>query len=183
MLDSGAMDTMSGKSDVFDPNSVTENNVSINGANRNRSLFPSQSGDINATFLDREMKRDLVLKDVLHVPNIRTNLLSIIKLMKAGYTVIFQAEEASVVKDRVGKLEYDLVRVRVFVTDGSIDATSYAFVMVAKQMAELWHKRISHLSLTHLKLMVMATQGMKFNDFSCLKDQICAVSWRQKLNK
>lgn len=183
-LDSGARDTMSGEPGILVPDSVCQTNVLINSANKNSSLHSEQMGDINATFVDGNLRRNVVLKDVLHVPNLRTNLLSVIKLMKAGYTIIFQKEEALVLKGDTlvlrGQLENDLIRVRVLVNTSPDFSSAHAFLTNADQTALLWHKRLGHLNASYLERLPGVSNGMNFNNFSSLKGKICAVCQEAK---
>ena len=91
------------------------------------------------------------ISDVLYVPDIDQNLLSVAQLVEKGFKVIFE-ENWCLIKDAKGK---DVFRVKM-------RAKSYALNLIEeKQIAfssmttnvELWHKRLGHFHLAGLLYM------------------------------
>jgi len=91
------------------------------------------------------------ISDVLYVPDIDQNLLSVAQLVEKGFKVIFE-ENWCLIKDAKGK---DVFRVKM-------RAKSYALnLMEEKQIdfssmttnVELWHKRLRHFHLAELLYM------------------------------
>lgn len=184
-LDSGATDTMVGSLDAFDQSSMTKVDVSIRSANKDSSLSSKSCGNINAMYRDERIERRLTLKEVLHVPNLRTNLMSVTKLMRAGYTVVFHGNEAEVLKGEEivlkGKLKDGLVRVRVMAEgDESESKRVYAFAMTAEEKARIWYKRLAHVNAGYLEKLRDVSDGIDAQDFSSLKDQVCGVCQEAK---
>ncbi|KAH9678769.1 hypothetical protein KPL71_025858 [Citrus sinensis] len=107
------------------------------------------------------------ISDVLYVPEIDQNLLSVAQLIKNGNKVVFE-DKVCLIKDADGK---DIFRVKMkgksFVLN-PLEEEQNAFP-IKENITELWHKRLEHYH--HQGLLQMKSKGMA-NDLPELDDYI-----------
>ncbi|KAH9699455.1 hypothetical protein KPL71_024353 [Citrus sinensis] len=107
------------------------------------------------------------ISDVLYVPEIDQNLLSVAQLIEKGNKVVFE-DKVCLIKDVDGK---DIFRVKMkgksFVLN-PLEEEQNAFP-IKKNITELWHKRLGHYH--HQGLLQMKSKGMA-NDLPELDDYI-----------
>ena len=121
-------------------------------------------------------RKTLALNDVLHVPNIRANLVSVALLGKVGVKVSFESDKIVMTKNNifVGK---GFCNQGLFVLSISEvinrNASSSAYLV---DSYDIWHARLGHVSSVYIKKMQIL--GLINNiDYSSLsKCQICATS-------
>lgn len=130
---------------------------SIQTANNTR-IKTIAKGDV---LLDGETM-EIPVKDVLHVPDLSMNLLSISQICGKGFKVIFDSKSCQVI-DRDGKL---------FTTGTQVNGL-YSFnayqgkAMVTKSNdADLWHRRLGHLNFESLKKLKTLSTGISFSNKS-----------------
>ena len=120
--------------------------------------------------------KTLALNNVLHVPNIRENLVSVALMGKVGVKVSFEYDKIIMTKDKifVGK---GFCNQGLFVLSISEvmneNASSSAYLV---DLYDIWHARLGHVSSGYIKK--MQTLGLINNiDYSGLsKCQTCATS-------
>ncbi|KAH9756360.1 hypothetical protein KPL71_016050 [Citrus sinensis] len=107
------------------------------------------------------------ISDVLYVPEIDQNLLSVAQLIEKGNKVVFE-DKVCLIKDADGK---DIFRVKMkgksFVLN-PLEGEQNAFP-IKENITELWHKRLGHYH--HQGLLQMKSKGMA-NDLPELDDYI-----------
>lgn len=94
--------------------------------------------------------KTLVLTEVLHVPNIRANLVSVSLLGKAGVKVLFESKKVVLTKNNifVGK---GCCNRGLFVLNVINENTSTAAYLI--DSFDLWHARLGHVKLSYIKKM------------------------------
>ncbi|KMQ88472.1 retrovirus-related gag-pol polyprotein [Lasius niger] len=126
------------------------------------------------------------LEDTLHVPDLRTNLLSVSKITDRGYKVIFDDKSAKVV-DRNGatKLEASCVNGLYYVQDVKQECKSAAVIdrRSTRASVEDWHRRMGHLNLKDLSTSYRdrTVLGMDIEDSE--RDFKCEVCVRGKMTR
>ncbi|MCO5560594.1 hypothetical protein L7F22_014209 [Adiantum nelumboides] len=166
-FDSGASRHITSRKDLFCSLDAAPAGKKVTCAN-NASYPIKGVGKILITILDGS---DLCLPDVLYVPRIKKNLLSVSSLAKNGFRVIFE-DDRCIVRDRengyslitTGTLENGL-----FVLDGyekQIQACIAETKTQAMQDAELWHARFGHVG--YGSLMTLQRHNM-VHDLSLLE--------------
>lgn len=137
-------------------------------------------GDIEFfTNADQRSKR-IRLKNALHVPDLRTNLLSVAKIVDNGYRVIFEAERA-LVKNHKGEVVLSARRQGdLFTLNGSVQQANAA-TQGKRSDVEIWHERFGHLNVKDLLHMskIGAASGLKINDSLDMSN--CKICITQKL--
>ncbi|KAK2577043.1 hypothetical protein KPH14_000894 [Odynerus spinipes] len=71
--------------------------VEVNLAEENRSIHSEARGDIKIMTVTKESKRYIVIKDVLFIPGLRTNLLSVSQLVNTGNRVDFDIKGVKII--------------------------------------------------------------------------------------
>ena len=119
--------------------------------------------------------KTLALSDVLHVPNIRVNLVSVALLGKVGVKVSFESDRIVMTKNNVfvgkGFCNQGLVVLSIYEVMNGTSPSTYLI-----DSYDVWHARLGHVSSGYIKK--MHTLGLINNiNCSCLsKCQICATS-------
>lgn len=99
--------------------------------------------------------RNLNLENVLYVPDLRTNLLSVSKITNKGYKVIFDEKSVKVI-DNDGKIQLVAPRVNglYYIRESEQDCNSATTIASEKvppmSQTEIWHRRMGHLNLKDL---------------------------------
>lgn len=129
------------------------------------------------------------LKQTLHVPEARTNLLSISKIADNGFRVLFDKEKAVVLRengedailvaDRIGDLYY----IREQSSNLQRETSNVALVSSRNTAGDalLWHRRMGHLNAGDLKRAIReeTVQGIPFQQ--CGEEFACDVCCRGKM--
>ena len=122
------------------------------------------------------LAKALALNNVLHVPNVRANLVSVTLLGKVGVKVSFESDKSIMTKDNifVGK---GFCNQGLFVLSISevMNENAYSSAYLVDSY-DIWHARLGHVSSVYIKK--MQTLGLLNNiDYLGLsKCQICATS-------
>nr|KYP38814.1 Retrovirus-related Pol polyprotein from transposon TNT 1-94 [Cajanus cajan] len=92
-----------------------------------------------------------IITDVLYVPEINQNLLSVGQLLEKGYKILFE-DKMCLIKDVSG---YDLFKVKMKGKNFSLDLMEEVQAAVSStiNVTELWHKRMGHFN--HVALLNM----------------------------
>lgn len=124
-------------------------------------------GDIEVETTVRGAKQSSTLKDVLYIPDIGTNLFSIVSATHDGAEVKFINNEVIIVRNdhieitgqRIGKSLYSL----------NIEAKEKREVDTGLQVSlDIWHRRLGHINYTTLKKMLSENHvnGLSFPEHS-----------------
>ena len=138
----------------------------------NRSKIPVECcGDIKVTTVLKKTEYEILVTDVLYVPDLATNLLSVSQLMKRGNKVNFdknccyiynQKNEMVATADLVeGVYKLNIKRVDCLLTSVS---------------GSVWHRRFGHINSSDLdKMKDGAVIGMSYTDKSQVSKTNCIV--------
>jgi transposase InsO family protein len=97
------------------------------------------------------------MKDVLHVPTITKNLVSVGQIVEQGLQVRFN-QEGCFIEDKGQLIAHARREGRMFILDATeVNTAMYAKGLKAESDIELWHKRVGHVNLG--KLRSMQTKG------------------------
>ena len=98
------------------------------------------------------------MKDVMHVPTIKNNLVSVGQFVEQGMEVRFN-QEGCFIKDKGQLIAHARREGCMFMLDVTeVNTTMYAKGLKAKSNIELWHKMVGHVNLG--KLRSMQTKGL-----------------------
>ena len=106
-----------------------------------------------------------LITDVLYVPNIDQNLLSVGQLIEKGFKVIFM-EKACVIEDVAGQKMFEVRMVGRSFSLNPMQEEQSSF-LTKESISKVWHKRIEHYhhqGLLQMKSKRMAIDLLEFDD-------------------
>jgi len=117
---------------------------------------------INTISFERESTKPFVLKEVMHVPGLKKNLISVVMLEDKGYNVFFSEGKAFLRRKTTGETQKIGVPVRNLYqlhVDGCTTMVGKVEGLVSQDDGELWHRRLGHLHHLALKILQQITTG------------------------
>ncbi|XP_045447465.1 uncharacterized protein LOC123655756 [Melitaea cinxia] len=166
-LDSGASVHMTADVSLMTKNACyTPRIKEIMAADKNK-MSVLCSGDVNIITVTPNCKYEVTLKDVLCVPNLTTNLISVSQLIKNGNKVEFKKNCCNVYNQK-----NELVAVANQINGVyklSYEKPQCLFTYVN---SEIWHRRMGHLNINDLnKMKNGAVTGISFKDCASSKNK------------
>lgn len=173
LIDSGASEHISKDQSLFTNYKVVSNRHVIVGDGR--CLPVSGIGDIKLKLFDGKNYVNSTLYDVLHVPDIKINLFSVMVATRKGYVVKMLNEKCCIYKGSllcaIGNLKG-----KAYVLDVLYDECMNKVDVAAVSLLSEWHERLGHQSLDYVKK-VLTDNNIQFqNDkqqcVACLQGKI-----------
>ena len=120
--------------------------------------------------LEKGQPVSVLLTEVLHMPKLSANLLSVPAVIAKGYQVTFESDGCCIYKPDSSPLAFGhglngLIRLNIFKQSMSMLAT-------ATLPIEIWHRRLGHLGYNNVRILPMMTTGMELAS-SLTPDHIC----------
>lgn len=157
-VDSGATQHLSSRKEWFHQyKDISPRNIYL--AN-NHVIIAKGMGTVHVNLMVKGEKRNISFQDVLYVPELHGNLLSVNRIVACGYKVLFD-ESGCAIQDRNGSIvaaatkERNLYRLSVTPQEVSDRAN---FAEAHKADMALWHQRMGHLGVDSIRKLV--TNGM-----------------------
>ena len=122
----------------------------------------SATGIGTITF-ERESGNPFLLKDVMHVPSLKKNLVSVAILEDKGYDVVFSEGKAFLRHKKMGQTKKIGVRIKNLYkmeVDGCAEMVGKSEEVVSRDKGELWHRRLGHLHHGALKILQKNSIGL-----------------------
>lgn len=150
VIDSGATNHMTREKNMFInlDNGCTQVSVADN-----TKILSEGSGDVKLDIAVNGCSEPVVLKNVMYVPNLSSNLLSVSKITDKGLIVVFDDLKCTVYCKSNFKISGNVIVTGnksegLYVVDRPVVQDSVRAMYADNQMAqhELWHKRLGHLS-------------------------------------
>lgn len=170
-LDSGASEHMSNNKALFDYLEKIKP-VVIQTAKSGVNMIAQYKGRVTACAVVGGSEIEIRIEDVLYIPELSLNLLSLRRLENSGKKVIFFGGRVTVEADnevvatgrqhgRLYGMDFECVKVR----NGSVSSSALVTGRVNKHL-ELWHQRFGHLGNENLLKLVnkRMVEGMKIMD-------------------
>ena len=170
ILDSGATAHMTGNKALLKNFCALDAGPSITAAFGNSALV---TGKGDAEISTAEYPAGIMLRNVLYVPEMSFNLLSVPTVVQRGAIVEYSADECRIL---IGS---KTVAKAARQPDGlfALPARNTAMLVRPTETAELWHKRFGHLAYSSLAKLVAAdmVKGVHVpaQDFAALSKEIC----------
>ncbi|PWA78284.1 hypothetical protein CTI12_AA217490 [Artemisia annua] len=127
--------------------------------------------------------KDLVLSNVLHVPNITKNLISGPILSNKGFKLVFESDKFVITKGGVyvgkGYLDQGLFKLSVVTDDNVINNNNAGTSTASVYMIDpsfLWHSRLGHVNFRSLQRMINLGMLPKCTMDKISKCEICVES-------
>ena len=158
-MDSGASSHMCNKKELFDDLKPSEGRDEISVANGEKAAVEGR-GNIDTWTLDNKGNRiNLHLTNVLFIPTLKKNLISVRALSSKGNTVFFNTNGGLIKLHRKDTTIKLIHRGRLYVLE------TYQLQPIEEAHAadslERWHKRMGHADLKMIKKLPESTNGME----------------------
>lgn len=183
IVDSGASRHMTNRSDWMINRRPVRDHVTI--ANDSK-LSVSGVGSIELTIKSENGTDNLKIDDVLLVPDLFTNLLSVSKLVKTGLTVTFAESGCKIISKQGkvianGSLSADIFKLDKW--EPTAETTSSSVLTSTQDEMELWHQRYAHLGHDNLCKLnnINIVDGMKFKNNLRKLCEICVKGKKSRL--
>ena len=169
LLDSGSTSHMTCDVEIFDKLQKEEREITL-ADKEGRKLISRGIGEV--PMKQEAIKNGVRLKNVLCVPDLNTNLLSVAKFTDYGYDVKFNKYGAKIYKDQ-GRVQMTAVRRGNAYYVESM-ATSHEVVIAAVE-EDIWHRRLGHVNKRTIEDMKKEelVDGMKEHDRINVQCECC----------
>ncbi|KZV25402.1 hypothetical protein F511_07286 [Dorcoceras hygrometricum] len=156
-----------------------------------RKLFMENSASsdvagIGKVVLKMTSRKELALIDVLHVPEIRKNLVSGSELVKAGFRLVFESNKFILSKNGVfigkGYLEDNLFKMNVMPVLREFDGNKIKASTYIVECSNLWHGRLGHVNYNTLKRLVKLNLLPTIEINKTHKCEVCVEAKMTKLS-
>lgn len=150
----------------------------------NNSVIPvAAAGTVNIDVFVNNIVSSIEIRNVQHVPNLSTNLLSVSQIVKNGHTVRFDNTTCKIFNGKQLVATADLVdnmyKLNISVKNFALASSS------VKQDSNLWHRRLGHLNFSDLnKLQNGLVSGVEFSNkddetcVPCIKGKQCRLPFK-----
>lgn len=148
IVDSGASHHITSNIQLISKDSlVTTKSVGIYLGN-NQKVESTQKGTVNLTLPNGN---HIILKDVLYCQDIKSNLLSVVKVQENGFNVLFGNNKCTILSKNINICQIPRVR-NNFVLQASVKKEDGASAMLAsdEKVTSLWHARLGHINKNDL---------------------------------
>jgi len=121
------------------------------------------------------------LKDTMHVPALRNNLVSVSTIIDNGYTVVFDKYRARI-KRKDGSIALTATKKNQLYVVDKINNSAAVTCDVSEDKMTRWHQRNGHLNIPDLKNLKM-TEMVKDIDFTIKTDKFqCEICNQNKIH-
>ncbi|KAG8478423.1 hypothetical protein CXB51_028191 [Gossypium anomalum] len=124
---------------------------------------------------------DKIIKNVLLVPEIDRNLLSIAQLLEKGYSVVFKGQECQITNPNGSSLMTVTMSDKFFEVDWSGD--SHSAHTASTENTKLWHQRLGHANFKSMAQMVSKEMVENFTKTVHIEDvcEVCQMGKQARL--
>lgn len=155
---------------------------SVTAANKSKMPVGAE-GDIELQCIGRTKYSKILLKNVLYVPGVTSNLVSVSSVIKQGCHVEFVDSKCRIVnKKGIVVVDGKLCSNNIYKLDVKPDLQTVSSHCVTTALnttqvpsIQLWHRRMSHLNYEYLKQLRQVTTGIQFSDDRSTKCEICVT--------
>ena len=122
----------------------------------------SATGIGTITF-ERESGSPFLLKNVMHVPGLKKNLVSVAILEDRGYDVVFSEGKSFLRHKTTGQTKKIVVRIKNLYkleVDGCVAMVRKEEEVVSQNEGELWNRRLGHIHHGTLKILQQISTGL-----------------------
>ncbi|KMQ91985.1 gag-pol polyprotein [Lasius niger] len=148
-VDSGASAHMTGNREYF--TQIHKAHLSHIIVANDVSLSVQGTGDVKVKISLHGTIDQITVKDVLYVPGLSPNLLSVSEMTAKGLTLKFEAETCQIL-DSSNKIMATATQINGAYRLDRPQVTAYS-CKEEEESAELWHRRLGHLGRTGMKLL------------------------------
>jgi hypothetical protein len=180
VLDSGASHHICSREDLFSNLELIDNTY-IKWGNTNTLLKAKAKGNVAIIFAST--KTPVVLKDVLLVPEMQVNLLSVCQAINRGAEFKFTKKECRAYKNnKILAIGHYTRNIATFTTYSNRDKSVEVYNTSTKTLdnTTLLHKRLGHISNNSLNKLLANTEGLDFKIDTSKDFTNCIVCLKSK---
>jgi hypothetical protein len=170
-VDSGASNHMTPCKEML--TNIKQSNVENIISANNAKLVVKNAGEV----LMQTNKSEIKIDDVLYVPNLAANLLSVNKIVKKGNSVVFDKNGCTIMNG-----ENDIVAC-CKPENGVYKLNGKCFATVRQEDAFLWHRKLGHSSLNKMLKMRDGLKNIIFDDSAKNKIKNCVICAKGKQSR
>lgn len=150
----------------------------------NKTSMPVMcAGDTLLTTCVNNDQFDIRVKNVLYIPNLTTNLLSVSQLIANGNTVSFEKNCCNI-RDKHNKLIGVASLKNGVYKLNTVKSVGLAASAVNTSEARLWHRRLGHINSSDLEKMKNgAVEGVSYKDTANIQKSNCVVCCEGKQSR
>lgn len=176
-LDSGATEHLGNENTPMKNIKSLKYPVKIRVAKSGVTLQADKFGEVKVCCIVKGKKNYITIKEVLLVPGLDHNLLSVRKLEKNGFRVIFENGKGIIEKNGLVAAVATISNKQLYVLD--LHEEENAFF---SECIKTWHMRLGHLRYASVKKLPSLVEGMNLNSNS-LSPNVCKVCVEGKQTK
>lgn len=157
LLDSGASDHCFVDRSLFSKYQMFSPPRKGNSAGKDSTFTIEGTGTVEFTMIVEGVHSRIVLSDVLHTPHLRSNLVSVSKLVSKGMSVGFDGEMARVKKSGNTTVLTAVKKSGLYVVVTTDSSRPEAHISQSKRQAvafDIWHRRLGHAGADTIKRMI-----------------------------
>lgn len=146
-IDSGASYHSTSNTSLFLPGSLREVKSRRIELADGSHVTANQIGQVSGTFTTDEGEFDVTLKDVLYVPKLNVNLISVGAIQQNGYSVLFRRNVCRILRESDGECALSASRTgRSYVVGFTSKTVAYSAKDMKQVSRRRWHNRLGHPS-------------------------------------
>lgn len=139
------------------------------------------AGDVQITTIGNECSYDITVRDVLCVPSLTTNLLSVSQLIKNGNKVKFKCDACYIYNQKNELVASANLANGVY----KLNMNTYdCFLTSTVASAEVWHRRLGHINAVDMnKMKSGAVEGISYSSNAKISKMTCVVCCEGKQSR
>ncbi|CAF0996316.1 unnamed protein product [Brachionus calyciflorus] len=179
LLDSGATNHLCCIKSMFSDLKPHSSKVKVGDG---RDLEVMGIGNIKAKIKSKNDLKSITIENVLYVPELSVNLISIGKLSRKGFKIIFEREKCNIVSNDETIIEAKSWSQNKNLYELSLlfQESERALISIKSDDLKLWHFRLGHLSLENMKR--LEAEDVDFSRMNSTKE-LCESCTLGKLTK
>ncbi|CAH2109079.1 unnamed protein product [Euphydryas editha] len=135
-------------------------------------------GNVNITTSTEECDYNITVENVLCVPMLSTNLLSVSQLIRQGNKVHFTSKGCEIFN------KHDTLVATASLLNGVYKLnTTTCLVAAVAESPGVWHRRLGHVNSYNMNKMQDAVKGIKFTEIANINKSNCIVCCEGKQNR
>lgn len=136
----------------------------------NEKLSVKCSGQVNISTLVDKQSFDIVVNDVLYVPGLSTNLLSVGQLTRRGNRVLFSGKDCAIYNSADELIATATMENNMYKLNVNKPKEHFAGAAAA---VDVWHRRLGHMNYKDLSLMQNVVDGLDFKGKPDINRKTC----------
>jgi len=180
-LDSGASDHLiSDKSCLLNVKFLQEP-IKIRVAKAGEELVGKIVGDVRAISVFNGQVSNCIIKNVIYVPDLRANLLSVGRIEKNGLKVVFEVGMVRIFLGSkvipIGVQDGNLYKIKLKLASSKI---TQANMTCTRETINLWHRWLGHLNEQYMQQLKTMSDNLKISKADNFQCETCIMAKHEK---